>query len=298
MRFLFVDRILQLSPTIARGIKHVTREDYYLCADDDGRPCFIPSLIGETLGQLAAWHVMASQEFSCRPVAGVVSSACLYRPAYIGETIQLEAAIDAVDDAVVRYHGTASIGQEIIFRIDSALGPLLPMNEFIDKEAVRQQFNEINRPADWPLAQSLFEQGSGVVANEGLHLIQMQFDHILHCEPHVSIRAEKRVTRAAAYFPDHFPKKPVLPLTVLLECKLNLAREFLARSGLAGRYVVREMRRIKMSGFVHPGDVLQCEMTVKSQSEQEMVLNYHTEINRKRVCILDVVLVLKGGSHE
>ena len=52
-------------------------------------------------------------------------------------------------------------------------------------------------------------------------------------KPGISLIAEKRVTRAAPYFPDHFPNKPVLPMTVLLECKLNLAREFIARAGYA-----------------------------------------------------------------
>ena len=150
MRFLFVDRIVELSlANVTRGIKHVTPDDTYLCHDNKGRGCFIPSLIGETLGQLAAWNVMAATDFVSRPVAGVVSSACLYRPAYIGETLLLESFIDELDDAAVQYHSVASIGDEVVFTIDGALGPLLPMGDFIDSREARRQFDEIYREGDW-----------------------------------------------------------------------------------------------------------------------------------------------------
>ena len=97
MRFLLVDRILELSPLQwVRGIKHITRDDHYLCNDEQGTLCFIPSFIGEAIGQLAAWNVMSCNDFTLRPVAGVVSSSSLHRPAYLGDTLLLEAVIDEV----------------------------------------------------------------------------------------------------------------------------------------------------------------------------------------------------------
>ena len=138
MRFLLIDRILHSS---ARGdvcgLKHVTREDYYLCGDEQDKACFVPSLVGEALGQLVAWNVMERNGFTRRPVAGVVACAHLYRPAYVGEAIFFTAQIDELDETAVRYHGTASINDEVIFRIDSALGPLLPMNDFISEKEIR-----------------------------------------------------------------------------------------------------------------------------------------------------------------
>ena len=88
MRFLFVDRLLQLSSSEAsvRGLKHITSTDAYLCPDLKGRLCFMPAIIGETLGQLTAWSVMAQCDFRLRPVAGIVAEARVYRPAYVGET--------------------------------------------------------------------------------------------------------------------------------------------------------------------------------------------------------------------
>lgn len=297
MRFLFVDRILQLSPgEIVRGIKQVTRDDAYLCQNEERRLCFIPSLVGETLGQLAAWNVMFSNDFTLRPVAGIVSSARLHRPAYVGETLLLESVIDALDDQAVQYHSAAYVGDELVFSIEGALGPLLPMTDFIDDIEVRRQFNEVYRPGDWPQFSSL-EIGAELIAerNTSYHFPQLLFDRILSSEPGVSLCAEKRISRAAPYFPDHFPNKPVLPMTVLLECKLNLAREFLARAGFDVAYQVSELRKIKMNEFVQPGELLITNLKVKKQDKEELVLNYRSEVDGKRVCVVDVVMTAKGA---
>ncbi len=161
---------------------------------------------GETLGQLAAWNVMQHNHFSSRPVAGVVSSAQLHRPAYVGETLLLESWIDVLDETAVEYHSIARVGNERVFTIESALGPLLPMQDFISTESVRQQFAEIYHPTSMQL---------GDFANLPLQpeeriefttaVKPMVFDRILSFEPGVRLTAEKRITRAAAYFDDHFP---------------------------------------------------------------------------------------------
>lgn len=296
MRFLFVDRILQLSPgEMVRGIKHITQDDTYLCRSTEGIPCFMPSLIGETLGQLAAWNVMVFNDFTLRPVAGVVASARLHRPAYVGETLLLESFIERLDDTAVQYHSIARVGDEVVFNVDGALGPLLPMADFINRDEVRHQFNEINRPGDWQqdFAEELVSEAfrSPVIPER---ISPMSFDRILTSEPGISLSAVKRITRAAPYFPDHFPNKPVLPMTVLLECKLNLAREFVKRASFANSYEVSELRKIKMSEFVYPGDVLICHVKVKQQDEQQLILSYRSELAGKRVCILEVVMTAKG----
>lgn len=295
MRFLFVDRILQLVPEQqVRGIKHITADDFYLCPDEQGRLCFISSLIGETLGQLAAWNVMASNNFTLRPVAGVVSCAKLHRPAYVGETLLLESFIEALDDRAVQYRSVASVNQETVFSIEGALGPLLPMNNFIEDRLIRQQFNEINRPTDWlPETNSTMPNSINLKPNS--YFPSLVFDGIISSEPGISISAVKHITRAAPYFPDHFPNNPVLPMTVLLECKLNLAREFIARASFEQHYQVTELRKIKMNEFIHPGDVVKSVAKVKALDNEQLVLSVRSEVNSKRVCVLDIVMIAKGN---
>lgn len=290
MRFLFVDRIVHSSPgEVVRGIKHITKDDAYLTVDENNRQCFIPSLIGETLGQLAAWNVMQQNDFTLRPVAGVVACAQLHRPAYVGETLLLESWIDSLDDRAVLYHSVAKIANEPIFTLDGALGPLLPMANFIEVEAVKQQFIEIYRPGDYAAFEVNADCGHHS-SGQGVTVAPMTFDRILSSEAGISLVAEKRITRAAPYFPDHFPKKPVLPMTVLLECILNLAREFVARAGYAFDYCVSELRNIKMNEFVQPGDVVVCYTKIKEQTNEELILSFRCEVDKKRVCVVNVVL--------
>src|SRR5947208_855373 len=98
MRFLFVDRILELIPgESVRGIKHLVCEDIYLPQNKEGRFPFPPSFIGEALGQLTAWNVMFSNDFCARPVAGIVAKAKVHQPVFLGDTIFLESFIDALD---------------------------------------------------------------------------------------------------------------------------------------------------------------------------------------------------------
>jgi len=303
MRFLFVDRIIELSQSLmAKGLKHVTRDDYYLCQDNTDSWCFIPSLMGETIGQLAAWHVMVKHDFRLRPVAGIAASATFYRPAYIGDTLLLETQIDTLDNTVVQYHGEARIDGELAFQLEGALGPLLPMNDFIDESVVRHQFNEINRPL-LPTHMDMYKAGSfnqdTLIANNQptLFAADMAFDRVVACEPGVRIVAVKCVTRAAPYFPDHFPNKPVLPMTVLLESFLNLAQEFAKRSGLSGVYVCEKVRRVKMSDFIHPGDIITAFMTLKHQTEKELVFVCRCDVSGKRVGVLEVTMRLQGDNE-
>jgi 3-hydroxymyristoyl/3-hydroxydecanoyl-(acyl carrier protein) dehydratase len=289
MRFLFVDRILQLIPGKSiQGIKQITRDDACLCLDEQGQLAFIPSFIGETLGQLAAWNVMSTNEFTLRPVAGIVNSARLHRSALVGETLFLESFIDQLDDNAVEYHSQAWVGDEKVFSIEGALGPLLPMNDFIADHCVRQQFAEIYRPGEIPTLDPVIP--TEYIKTPTPPLPHLAFDRIIHSQVGEALVAEKYITGAAPWFRDHFPLKPVLPMTVLLECKINLAREFIRRAQFSVPYQLKELRKIKMNDFVQPGDILRCTLKIKTQNENELILHFRSEVDGKRVCVLDMVM--------
>ena len=190
----------------------------------------------------------------------------------------------------------ARVGAEPVFIIDGALGPLLPMSQFIDSHEVKNQYNEIYRPGDWELMSQLAHASPVVeaIAADGVPRAALTFDRLLACIPGEHLIAEKKVTRAAPYFPDHFPKKPVLPMTVLLECTQNLARQFVAKTPAWASLEISELRKIKMNEFVQPGDVVVCHMKVKQQTAEELVLACRSEVEGRRVCVVDVVLTAKG----
>jgi 3-hydroxymyristoyl/3-hydroxydecanoyl-(acyl carrier protein) dehydratase len=207
----------------------------------------------------------------------------------------LESYLDAVDEQVVQYHSIARVGKELVFTIEGALGPLLPMQDFIANETVQKQFAEIYNPGDW----SKVIENKASLNESHCHSPStscMNFDKIISSEPGLSMVAEKRIMAEAPYFPDHFPYKPVLPLTVLLECKLNLAKEFVAQAGFDKSYQVTELRKIKMNEFVQPGAVVLCYVKVKEHNEEQLVLTYKSEVDGKRVCVVEVVLLCQGKS--
>jgi len=295
MRFLFVDQILELNRgEYVRGIKHITPDDACLGRDEQGRAIFPSSLIGETLGQLAAWNVMYQNDFHKRPVAGIVSCATVHRPAYLGETLELESFIDCLDDSAVQYHSIAQINGEKVFEVEGALGPLVPMPDFIDDDEVRRQFAEIYRPVSEEEKVPVVSAAPILNADRTVPCYVFSFDRILQVEPGVSLLAEKRISRSAPYFADHFPNNPVLPMTVLLECKLDLARQFLAQAAFPVNYQFSSMRKIKMNEFVHPGAQLVCHVAVKKRDEKECVLTFRSEVNGKRVCVLEMLLRVEG----
>ncbi len=296
MRFLFVDRILSTEANqIVRGIKHVTEDDYYLTHDEDGQVVFMPSMIGETLGQLAAWQVMRNVDFKLRPVAGVVASATSHLSVPVGSTLQLQSVIESFDESAVQYHSTATVGKDIVFSIEGALGPMLPMSDFIDSDVVRRQYKEIEPNGD------IFDQSCQDSLSDSVQTrikpkaspITFQFDHITAFQSQESIQAIKKITRAAPYFDDHFPLKPVLPLTVLLESKINLARTFLAHSQFSKPYRFKQLRKVKMNAFVRPGEVINTNLKVKSCDEEVLILTIRSDVAGKRVCVLEMILTAR-----
>lgn len=289
MRFLFVDQILKNDKsTYIAGVKHICSDDPLIC-HAEGQYAFIPSLIGETIGQLAAWKVMHAQGFRGRPVAGMVALVNIHRPAYLGETLFLEAFIDALDDIAVEYHGQASVNGELVLDIQGAIGPILPMQDFIDPKLVECQYQEIDRPYIGEITGFFQSLVTLPLPDRGGRICGLHFDAMLSLKPAESCRAFKKISRSAPYFADHFPHKPVLPLTVLLECCANLAMDFLQASAWSSRYRLTQMQRIKMSEFVQPGDVIETELLIKKQEPGLLILHLRSFVQEQRVCVVDFV---------
>lgn len=292
MSFLFVDRIIEFIPgKSCRGVKQVTYDDKYLFLDENNQLCFNSAMIGETLGQLAAWNVMFNCDFKMRPVAGVVESARLIRNVKVGETLLLEANIDSIDDDAVQYNATAFVNNEEVFRITRAIGPMLPMNKFIDEDLIKKQFDQIYRSGEFIQTN---EHNSDYTINKSAinpTYYPLSYDRTIEHDPGIRIVGCKKISKQAPYFSDHFPNKPVLPLTVLLECKINLAYEFIKRSGIVNKYKLKELRKIKMNDFVLPGDEVVTSLIIIKQEPEEMVLRFRSEVFKKRVCVMEMVMI-------
>ena len=90
--FQFVDRILAMEPgKSALGVSHVGYGSLFTRPGANGARTIVPSIIGEALGQLAAWSAMKANGFSRRPVAGIVREVTVPALASTGETLLRQA---------------------------------------------------------------------------------------------------------------------------------------------------------------------------------------------------------------
>ncbi len=288
MNFLFVDQILHSEPgKYIKGLKHVTVHDTYMGLAKNNKPAIMSCIVGEALGQLGAWNVMKLNGFTHRPVAGVVGDVTILGEAHIGDSILLETFIDSVDEQAILYHSVASVRGREILTLKNALGPFLPMEMFIDPSIVKNQYDMIDRPQDTPP----FPECKQLTKENTLHFQPVGFDTIIHWEKGVEMTAVKNVSIIAPYFVDHFPLKPVLPLSILLQCKVNLAREFLADllgAEEAAKFDATKLRRVKMNDFVQPGALLQTHLTLREKAEDKFIFGYRSELNGKRVCVAEI----------
>jgi 3-hydroxymyristoyl/3-hydroxydecanoyl-(acyl carrier protein) dehydratase len=111
----------------------------------------------------------------------------------------------------------------------------------------------------------------------------VSFDEILSLESGREATATLQVSGREAFFADHFPRKPVLPLSLLLESLLDLGQMLL--EGGSTRCVPTGVRKVKMSRFVDPGRSLVAKVRVVDRSAENALLRFRCEVDGGRVCV-------------
>lgn len=294
MNFLFVDQILSLDPgKKAVGIKHVSPQDMYLTAAPNGKPALLPCIVGEALGQLNSWCAIVASDFKLRSIGGIVPEVNMNGFAYLGDTVLLEIEIDHLDDEAINWRGKASVHGQTIFSVES-IGPCVPMEEFNDPEEVRCQYAMVNRPGPIPEA----KEGRVIIPESlGYYSHLTSYDKILEWEKGSKVVAQKNISLIAPYFADHFPRKPVLPITLLLQSKLQLAMSFLTDflgEERAKQFFPSKFRNIKMNDFVLPGQSIITKMQLKEQSDEKITLSFRSEVDGRRVCVAQADFTLNN----
>lgn len=290
--FHFVDRIVRFEPgRHAVGVKHVTAADAFLYTRNGARS-LRSCIVGEALGQLAAWVVMQANGFSLRPVAGIARDVEISGTAVPGDALVLDATIDSVGDGVVGYHALATVGGRRILAIDEGLGPLLPLEEFDDPDRLRRHFARIQGPD----GAEAVPPGAGNPTP--LAPSWIEFDQIRSWDAGRSAEAGKRISAAWPFFGDHFPRKPVFPLSLLLECLLGLGETLLADvEPAAAPLLPARIRRVKMNRFIEPGETVIARAEVRSRSGADAALAFRCEVEGQRACIAEADYARAGSSR-
>jgi len=233
--FSFVDRITDVAPGArVRGRYRVparVRE-------------FPQALVAEAVGQLAAWASMAELGFRRRPVAGIAHETRFLGAVRPGDELELEADIESCSEDDVAYGGRAAVGGQPVIALERCLGPMLPAEEFDAPEALRSDFEILcstGAPADrFPGLPELALERTATTPGERASAIL-------------------RVPASAAFFADHFPRRPVFPATLLIDSQIRLALAF-ARETLAigadTELAAARILDVKVRSFIAPGQEL------------------------------------------
>jgi 3-hydroxymyristoyl/3-hydroxydecanoyl-(acyl carrier protein) dehydratase len=249
--FSFVDRVTDLDP--GRAVAGV----YLIPA---GVASFVPSLVAEAIGQLAAWAAMSKLDFTLRPVAGIAKRVDFLSTARPGQTMELTATLDSVDESAVAYSGCARIGGREVLRLVNCVGPMLPATDFDDPEVMRRRFD-------------LLREGGAI---PGLYGGVPEFA-LNRTGGHAGEFATARlgIPASAPFFADHFPRRPIFPGTLLVHCMLRLAADFASEvpgPTPAGSWQARDVVDVKIRSFTEPGAQLDLEARLKERDGARAII--------------------------
>jgi len=145
------------------------------------------------------------------------------------------------------------------------------MRDYDAPDAVKRGFDELC--------------GRGAPMNRFEPLRRAEMDVTDH-EPGRSMSATLAVPAVAAFFADHFPRRPVYPATLLLDHQLELARRLAADGGARppdGKQVIGRVTNAKMRAFVLPGQAVEIATEMTSSREGVAHLALTASAGGKRV---------------
>jgi 3-hydroxymyristoyl/3-hydroxydecanoyl-(acyl carrier protein) dehydratase len=184
-----------------------------------------------------------------------------------GDTLELSASLESVDDEAIGYSGSASVNGREILKLEHCVGPMMPVTEFDDPAAVRARHALL-------CAEGATPGGFG-----GVPTLTLQ---PLAAQPGEAARATLQVPPAAPLFADHFPRKPVFPGSLLMHQQLQLAAAFAQEvpPPKGGAWRLREIADMKLRSFIPPGSQLELEVKLlgRGDATAELALEARREL--------------------
>jgi 3-hydroxymyristoyl/3-hydroxydecanoyl-(acyl carrier protein) dehydratase len=224
---------------------------------------------------------MAALDFKCRPVAGLAAQIDLLAPVRPGQVLELAADLETVDTEAAAYGGTAHADGVPVIRLQHCVGPMMPLEEFDDPQALRARFALLRADGAVPGA------FGGVPAFPLLHT---------NGETGQSVRATFQVPTSAPFFGDHFPRRPVFPGTLLMNANLELAAELAAglpAPAAGGTWVPRCVSDVKLRAFTPPGETLEIEARLNELSAETATAVVETRKGKRVISSARVLLAPK-----
>ena len=260
--FSFVDRITAFEPGVRAQGSFAVPPDL---------AAFPSCLVAEAVGQLAAWTAMDAIEFRGRPVAALATETIFSADVVPGSRLDLSVEVASCDDEAIAYGGRAEVDGTTVIELRDCLGPMLPVADFDAPEALRERLRLLRA------------EGAPAGRFRGVAAPKLT---ALAAEPGRSVRALLEVPRSAAFFADHFPRRPVFPATLLLDSQIRLALD-LARSApgeaRAASVVPQRMTNVKMRSFIAPGSAVVLGAELAASGKLEDAVRLTAEIDGRTV---------------
>jgi 3-hydroxymyristoyl/3-hydroxydecanoyl-(acyl carrier protein) dehydratase len=253
--FSFVDRIVRLELGVgASGTYSVP------AAVKD----FPISLAAEAVGQLAAWAAMAAMNFEYRPVAGIAGKVELLSTVQPGAVLDLSVSLQTTENDAAVYGGEARVEGQPVVRLENCVGPMVEVREFDDPASVRARFELLCNAGCAP---------GGFEGIPEIPLVRTVGDR------GKSLGATLTVPETAAFFGDHFPRRPVFPGTLLIQANLELASGLAAEldpPAVGGFWRPSSLTNVKLRSFVSPRDTLEMEAKVAALGPDATIISVET----------------------
>jgi 3-hydroxyacyl-[acyl-carrier-protein] dehydratase len=117
-------------------------------------------------------------------------------------------------------------------------------------------------------------------------------DRILRLDPGVAIEAETSMPASEELFRDHFPGFPVVPGVLLTEMMGQAAAKCLKADGRdRGNPMLAEIRNARFRSWVRPGEPIRLFASIERDEEKFVVAKCHAEVNGRKVCSAELMLV-------
>jgi 3-hydroxyacyl-[acyl-carrier-protein] dehydratase len=117
---LFVDEVTTLEPgTFARGIWHLSGDEWFFAGHFPGRPTLPGVLMCEAIAQMGAYVVLNDDKTKGKlPLFGGLDSARFRRQVVPGDTLTLEVTLGRMSSRAGKGSGRALLGDEVACECD------------------------------------------------------------------------------------------------------------------------------------------------------------------------------------
>ena len=247
MRFLFVDRITEITENEIRGLKFFgDTESLRYGPEVSGE--IAPGVISEAIGQLASWHAINRNEFTARPVFLFADRIEILKPVFPSSQVELCARIDSMDKETMVFSGEAYVDGNIVHRVSNINGFFMPLAKLEDPHVTRTRFNQ------------LITRGMNLTEDVGVFEFESLVDEVDELKTGTEIIARKYMAADEPFYMDHFPRYPVTPIVMINEMIGQATQKMM---GPREDNILRPkvVKSIKIKDFVRPEEG--CEIRVK-----------------------------------